>query len=373
MVEGKLLSIVVPTKNRYQYLKYLIELVAGFHSDEVELVIQDNSDDNTDFASYLKSLEYNFIRYDHIRGQIPMSINSDKAILNSTGEFVCFLGDDDGVTKYIIACAKWMKKNGIEAIKSSTIDYYWPDIIQYTSFTGSIIYLDPREELLKVLKKGITDRGYMPLVYHSIVRRDVLDEVYKKAGSFFPGNSPDISNAVALSLVVHKYAFIDFPLAFSGWSVFHGGGVHANGKKGHPEINEIPWFRPNAEFNWDNKVPRIAAGALIWADSAITSLKCMGEERLYNKINYLKMYASFVLNNPDYVSKVYDVCSNHIMLHVDVCLLEFKRIMDALIRRIGWVTGIKNRPTLEKNIDSTVQASYFLELIGDKVPCAIKN
>ena len=100
----KLLSIVVPTKNRYYYLKFLIQLIENLHSEEIEMVIQDNSDDNKEFLEYLNLKKYNFIRYDYIEGQIPRSDNSDKGILNSTGEYICFIGDDDGVTKYIVDC-----------------------------------------------------------------------------------------------------------------------------------------------------------------------------------------------------------------------------------------------------------------------------
>ena len=103
----KLLSIVVPTKNRYYYLKYLIQLIEELQSDEIEMVIQDNSDDNEEFQNYLKEKKYSFIRYDYVKGQIPMSDNSDRAILNSTGEYICFLGDDDGFTKYLLEGVQW--------------------------------------------------------------------------------------------------------------------------------------------------------------------------------------------------------------------------------------------------------------------------
>lgn len=379
-----LLSVIVPTKDRYKYLKYLIELIASFKSEEVELVIQDNSDDNTDFVVYLNNLKYNFIKYDYTHGQIPMSENSDKAILNSTGEFVCFLGDDDGLTRYALNCARWMKNNGVEAVKSSTINYYWPDISQgsqkkptsvlkYNTFTGKVSNLSPLNELEKVLKKGITDRGRMPLVYHSIVRRDVLDKVYNLVGTFFPGNSPDISNAVALSLTVNKYAYIDFPLAFSGWSVFHGGGVHATGKKGHPEINEVPWFRPNSDQNWDKRVPRVAAGAFIWADSAISALNKMGAGHLYKEINFNKMYASFVVNNPSYIQRVKDVYTDKIGYFMCYYFITVKKYSDALCRRVGWSLGLIEKPKLEKNLNDIIQASRFLEKLAKDVPSVIKS
>lgn len=146
----KLLSIVVPTKNRYYYLKYLIQLIENLHSDEIEMVIQDNSDDNSDFLDYLKVNNFDFIRYDYTKGQIPMSDNADKAVLNSTGEYICFVGDDDGVTNYIIDGVHWMKENGIEVVKSASLNYFWPDAPQghsseiiFLPFSGKVEFLNP--------------------------------------------------------------------------------------------------------------------------------------------------------------------------------------------------------------------------------------
>lgn len=366
-----LLSVVVPTKDRYKYLKYLIELVADFHSDEIELVIQDNSDNNTEFVEYLNDLHYDFIRYSHIKGQLPMSVNSDKAIQSSSGEYVCFLGDDDGLTKYAIDCAKWMKENGIDAIKSSDISYYWSDYsknnffkpsasIMFNPINGKIHYLNPNKELLKVLKRGILDRGDMPLVYHNIVSRQALDEVYKKCGTYFPGNSPDISNAVALSLTVKKYVKINLPFAFSGCSVFHSGGVYADGRKREPNITEVPWFRPNVEENWDKRVPRVAAPALIWVESALSAIKSMGRSDLDKKVNFNMIYAAFAVRNPEYRDMVLPFFPNKQLFYLSYIRAFLYTRAIGIIRRIMILLGVTKTV---RNVDNIKEAATELEKI----------
>lgn len=376
MEKRKLLSVIVPTKDRYKYLKFLIELVADFHSDEIELVIQDNSDNNLEFVDYLNSLKYDFIRYNHIQGQIPMSVNSDKAIQNSTGEFLCFLGDDDGLTKYSIDCAKWMKKNDIEAVKPAEVLYFWPDYnfntasshpasIRYKNFTSAVIFKDPYKELLTVLKKGIVNKGDMPLVYHAFVSRNALDRVYKKCGTYFPGNSPDISNAVALSLTVKRYVVVNFPLAFSGCSVNHGGGVYAKGRRGEPKISEVPWFRPNAEENWDKRLPRIASPSLIWADSALNALKLMNREDLYSKVNFTKLYANFAVLNSTYCNLLWPLVPKNSIFKCFVLINYLKRYLFGGMRRLKVklrITSIKN------NVKSVIEASSILESEVSKNP-----
>ena len=91
-----LVSVVVPTKNRYKYLKNLIRLIDGFHLDELELVIQDNSDDNTEILEYLKNYSNSNIHYYYSTDKLTMSTNADAGIRNAKGEYVCYIGDDDG-------------------------------------------------------------------------------------------------------------------------------------------------------------------------------------------------------------------------------------------------------------------------------------
>lgn len=367
----KLLSIVVPTKNRYYYLKYLIQLINDLHSEEIEMVIQDNSDDNTDFLAYLQEKKYGFIRYYYIKGQIPMSVNSDKAVLNSTGEYICFVGDDDGLTRFIIDGVHWMKANGIEAVKSAPVNYCWPDAPQgrsadvvYLPFTGKVKFLKPLDELIRVLRNGIQDRGNMPLAYHSVVSRAAMDRVYAKCGTFFPGNSPDISNAVALSLVVEKFATVDVPWAYSGNSAYKGGGVFARGNSA-PKITEIPWFRPNPEERWDKQIPRVAAGTLIWADSALESLHNMGRDDLRKHFNLYKCYSKFLVSNPQFEKQVNDVCENVIKLKAYKLVSIIDKMSSALCRRVGWALHLKRRNKKATSIQNILEATKILEKLSD--------
>lgn len=369
----KLLSIVVPTKNRYYYLKYLIRLVSNMHTDEIELVIQDNSDDNEEFLQYLKENEHGFIRYNYMKGQIPMSDNSDLAVLNSTGEYICFLGDDDGFTKYLLEGVHWMKDEGIEAVRPAEITYSWPDAPQgksaemsHYSFTGKVTFVSAYQELIKVLKSGIQNRGNMPMAYHSVVSREALDKVYNVAGTYFPGNSPDISNAVALSLVVKKFALVDIPWSYSGNSAYKGGGVFARGNSA-PAITDIPWFRPNVEERWCKKIPRIASGSNIWADSVIESLNKMHREDLVGLINFKELYANFIFSMTSESELAYSICENKFSLKCYALYTRIKRIITAILRRIGWMLHILPTIQVEENLQTIIEASNKLEQLSNGV------
>ncbi len=358
-----LLSIVIPTKDRYYYLKKLIELIDGFQSDEIELVLQDNTADNTEILEFLKQKEYPYIRYAHNSEQIPISLNSDLAILNSTGKYVCFIGDDDGVTKYIIDCVTWMQNNDIDAVIPSIVSYTWPDIItfkglddagklSFNDIDNKIIFVNPIDTLVDLMKRGFIDRGNLPLVYHGVVKRSVLDEIYKIGNTFFPGSSPDIANGVALSLLVKKYANINMPLIISGASKTHGGGIRKM-KNRAANIEDLPFLPKNAKENWEKNIPRVWTGETVWCESAIKTLRYMDREDLIEKVNFENMYAHFIAFHFPLRSLAYKLSNNKLKLFFSSSFVIIKRYFNAAIRLI-WLKlfgKIKGKITYNNILD----------------------
>ena len=299
---GYLVSIVIPTKDRYKYLKHLVSCIKSFNNDEIEVVVHDNTDDNTEFVSFLKELNYEHCHYYHEIGFIPMSENADKAILHSSGEYVCFLGDDDGVCPNVTKWAQYMKSNKIGALRSNLPSYYWPDasssskptgVLTYTKKESGMATLNSEDALKDVFQRGFIDRGDLPSVYHGLVSRAVLDDVYKKCNTFFPGQSPDISNGVAVSLVLDSFVKTNAIVTISGASKYHGGKVKGMNSK-YPAISDMKWFRPGAEEIWDKRLPRMAEGVTIWAESTIETLHNMGRDDLVNWIDFESIYKNFV-------------------------------------------------------------------------------
>lgn len=256
---SKLLSIVVPTKDRYYYLKYLIEIIKGFNSNEIELVVQDNTTDNSEIISYLETIDYEGLKYFHIKKQLSQSENSDKAILNSTGEYVCFIGDDDAVTSHIVDCVKWMKANKFDILKSELALYRWPSFIETPELAASLLFanysntykvVDNKKTLCQCIDNSFGDIRYMPKVYNGIVKRSLLDEIYKLTGTFFPGPSPDMANAVALAVLNPSYVFVDYPIIIGGRSGISGGNP-SQYKHGCAKIEDVPQLPKDASSKWE--------------------------------------------------------------------------------------------------------------------------
>lgn len=328
-----LLSIVVPTKNRYHYLKYLISLISRFESRDFELIIQDNSSDNTEFINYLNNFHYDFIKYHYESTSLTSIENFDRAILNSKGEYVCFIGDDDGIMRYIIDCVKWMKKNNIDALRSSYTHYFYDKIelggkstnqkIVYKIPKFSYKYYNPIEELKKLLKNGC-ELDYIPVLYNGIVKREILYRIYERLGTFFPGASADISNGVALCFYINRYVKVEFPVIIGGSSIYTGGGVRLN--KNY-SIDDVPFMSNHFKQNWEGHIPRLWYGSLVWEESAIKALKAMNEEPFIMLINHDYVISKFQSNYKHSVDNIRHVCMQYCTSYTRVQLFRIKDLM----------------------------------------------
>lgn len=339
-----LLSIVVPTKDRYEYLKPLISLIKGFNSDEIELVIQDNTFDNKEIIGYIQKLNYPLLKYFHIRDQISVAKNSDMAILNSTGKYVCFIGDDDGVCAHIVSAVKWMEKKGIDVLKTTLNTYKWPsfNFSKMADFSATLMLsfydkkckkINPIEQLKKTLRDGGNSRHgitNLPKVYHGIAKRTTLDKIYAIGGTFFPGPSPDMANSVAMSFVTENFVFLNFPIIIPGNSNRTGGDSKKYKGQCAP-ISEIPFLSANTEKNWESFIPKVWSSETIMPESACKSLQYMGREEYIKKyFNKEKMLAHFIIGHFDLKKIAYEKSSNKIVLNIYLFYYFLNKISQAI-------------------------------------------
>lgn len=384
---GYLLSIVVPTKDRYFYLKHLINLVKSFESDEIELVIQDNTKDNSEILEFIEDANFKHLRYDHIVDQIPMSLNSDYAILNSSGKYVCFIGDDDGISRHIIECVKWMDKNNIDVVKSEFALFKWPTFpdgnhIKFSStlclgsYDSTYRLYNSKEGLVKLVKTGFTTLKNMPKVYNGIVSRASLDKIYSVCNTFFPGPSPDMANAVALSLVCDNYAFVDFPIIIGGQGKNVGGGVRKI-KGGYLKLSETPFLPKDSEEVWETFLPKIWCVETVWPESGIKALRKMNQENYLKYNNIPLLLGRFAANRPDIKEMAYRLSPKKIKIFYYQSITKFKNTKKKYLSLFNYLFRNLDGDNLNiyRNIQTIEEAENF---INNKYPnfdirCAKKN
>lgn len=305
-----LLSIVVPTKDRYPYLEKLIELIHGFNEDMIELVIQDNTENNSEILSFLSSHDFKNVVYNHRKDHVPVSLNSDLAILASSGKYVCFIGDDDGVVRNILDYVRWMEENEIDSLRSEPpITYSWPESKGFVIKTAAILKFhipkgkkktvtDFHKVRRNILRKGATIQSENPRIYCGIVRRDVLDQVYNATGTYFPGPSPDMASSMALSYYVKKHVIVDDIIVLAGSCPKSGAGMGQQHKH-IGRVEEMPWLPKDTSEKWEPRIPKYWTGETIYAESAIKAIRSLKHEEDLRYMSYAYLYAAFFVFHPN--------------------------------------------------------------------------
>jgi glycosyltransferase involved in cell wall biosynthesis len=89
-------SVLLPTRNRLEYLKLAVESVLRQDMPDWQLVISDNCSED-DIAGYVSSLGDSRIVYGRTERVLPVTENWNRALAASEGEYIVMLGDDDAL------------------------------------------------------------------------------------------------------------------------------------------------------------------------------------------------------------------------------------------------------------------------------------
>lgn len=306
-----LLSIIIPTKNRYNTLIPVIEFLNKIGNERLEVIVQDNSDNNELFMRFLEQNTFLFLKYFYSTKVLSVIENSDLAVKNSNGEYVCFIGDDDFVTSKIIDITQWMDDQMIDVVTFTSPNYVWPDLIsnsnnqfkkgilKYNKPSGKFQLKQPKAELFKLLGRGGQFINPLPQLYHGVVAKRVLLKVFNISGTFFPGPSPDMAVAVALALFAKKHYEIDLPVVISGTSKKSTGGLGFQ-KKHEGSIGDLPHLPLDTAANWNQQIPFFWSGPTIYAESVLQSLSKTKNSDLRKRFNFNYLYAALLVFNPNY-------------------------------------------------------------------------
>jgi glycosyltransferase involved in cell wall biosynthesis len=89
-------SVLLPTRNRLEYLRYAVETVRRQDYSNWEVIVSDNCSEE-DVAGYVHSLNESRIKYFRTRELVPVTQNWNNALQRCDGDYVVMLGDDDGL------------------------------------------------------------------------------------------------------------------------------------------------------------------------------------------------------------------------------------------------------------------------------------
>jgi glycosyltransferase involved in cell wall biosynthesis len=122
-------SIVIPTLQRADTLRHALATAAAQTCDEVEVVIQNNGRD-PETEAVLRGFDQPWIHHFASDTVVTMTDNWEAALANARGDFITFIGDDDGL--FPDACrsaAGVIDRTGAEIVSWHPYCYYWPNYL----------------------------------------------------------------------------------------------------------------------------------------------------------------------------------------------------------------------------------------------------
>lgn len=302
----KLLSVVIPTKDREYYCKRVLDYMLTIDDDRIEFVVQNNgSSDELD--EYVKEKNDSRIVYRHIYEPLCQVDNSDQSIALSTGQYICFIGDDDIVLPNIMQYVEYAINNNIDSIAQKTpISYYWPS---KTWPTGRFNYHDGdnqskmvisnhNECINKYISNGCCKNPKdfrLPVLYHGITRRQCIENVKNETGHYVGGSSPDSYTSVSLAKYVNNQIIIADNFSIFGACPQSATALNIVG--GHcGTLDDAPHLKNRGLYEWDCLIPRYYSVQTIWAESAVKALR-ETHNRSVDKINLRELFCEAYLKN----------------------------------------------------------------------------
>jgi len=317
-----LLSIVIATKNRVPYCVNAIETILSFPDNDFELIIQDNTD-NLELKTYIESnISDQRLVYNYTPPPFSSIDNFNAAFSLASGEFVCLIGDDDGVIPQILTIARWANSKNIESVCSSAyIGYAWPGVykvfksgaLTIPKYSEKVEYIKPLKRLPELLKNGILDyyKFNLPRVYHGLVRKSCMEEIKLKTGNYFGGLSPDIYSTIALSGVIEHHLVLNIPFTISG--VCNSSTSADSSRQKHcGNLEDAPHLRSNENYIWEPEIPRYYSVQTIWAETCIKSIKENNIPISLKLFSIEKMIAASLISSYSVTRIIFEKTNQHL-------------------------------------------------------------
>jgi glycosyltransferase involved in cell wall biosynthesis len=217
-------SIVIPTRERHETLKYAIESCLTQDFDDYEIVVCDNYS-SAATKQVVDAFASPHIRYFRAEQPLSMQDNWNLAYTFSRGDWVIFIGDDDGLLPFgLRQLNQALRRHDVKAVRWNYAVYSWPNIIapefanylQLCLLRGEAV-LDSRATIKSVMQ-GRAGAHLLPNLYHSAVAREILEEIRSRTGNVFAGYHPDTYTSFAVAYLSERHLSLTIPISVSGFS-----------------------------------------------------------------------------------------------------------------------------------------------------------
>jgi glycosyltransferase involved in cell wall biosynthesis len=249
-------SVLLPTRNRLELLRYAVESVRRQDYDNWEIILSDNFSDQ-DIQGYAESLGDARVRYFRTDRFIHVTDNWNNALDKATGDYVIMLGDDDCLMKgYFRRIANLISEfSEPDGIYTNAFLFAYPGVMPESPggflqpygyapfFTGrNAPFLLDRSKARELVGESLNFR--MKFTYnmqHSAIRMAFIRSLSPK-GPFFQSPYPDFYATNVMFLKAMRLLICPTPLVTIGISPKSFGYYYFNRQEsqGVDFLNNLP-------------------------------------------------------------------------------------------------------------------------------------
>jgi glycosyltransferase involved in cell wall biosynthesis len=288
--------IIIPTRNRFETLKFSIQTCLIQNYENLEIIISDNaSTDNTRYI--LNDFSDSRLKYQRSETLLPMLYSWEFALtaVKEPG-FVHFMGDDNGLTiDAVERVFEITRQTKLKIVLSSLIQYTWPSPTVKNGFLSipkdKNLYIVNSSFALKSTYNLMVGFDRLPTINASFVHTDVINKVKQLfGGKYFIASNPDVCSAIANAFIEKEYIYSGNPF------VVNGASVHSNGMQGGNSSNKSTFVLDNINggYKYHALFPPSKSWYLnVYEAYAIVSDLINSKNIKFPKLNYKKVYKSF--------------------------------------------------------------------------------
>ena len=231
------ISIIVPTRNRAEYLRYCLETCLSSDDTDIEVVVSDNnSSDQT--RQIVSDIPDSRVRYFNTGESFSMRRNFEFALGKATGDYLVFIGDDDGLLRNGLSTLRFLiEKHRPDVINWNLVRYVWPrtqpepenGVLNFRSrdFCGPLYHTNPHDILLRFCDGKTAKYKDGANIYHGCIARRVVDTLRERTGEYFQAHSPDVYASIANLSAAKSFLRLRNPITIGGESEKSNGAATA--------------------------------------------------------------------------------------------------------------------------------------------------
>lgn len=254
-------SIIIPTHNRASTLKWALRTCLDVDHPNFEVVVSDN-DSSDDTPEVVAALNDPRIRYVRTPTFLSMSRNFQNGLRHSRGEFLIFIGDDDGILPFGLRVleAKFRRQPYLDAIDWALNPFLWPHARETDLTLNWISNLrGPELETAEQAWHRINhprSTEYNELtgfnLYHGCIRRRIVEAAENAEAPVFDLPVPDIGGATRVLRFAKKKLRLDMAITINGTSRMSTGLAHQATQPSEPQQQILLDFHAQTATEYPN-------------------------------------------------------------------------------------------------------------------------